>query len=104
MSFQFLEIIQAVQNLIKILFYFNSFHSEARADMTEMIFWWLHWQIYFKQIENIAMVNKFWIPFSQKLRKIILIVLAPNQGKLLAILGFVTGTYIEVLQIFISYM
>lgn len=33
MSFQFLEIIQAVQNLIKILFYFNSFHSEARADI-----------------------------------------------------------------------
>ena len=72
--------------------------------MTEMIFWRLLWQIYFKQIENIAMVNKFWIPFSQKLRKIILIVLAPNQGKLLAILGFVTGTYIEVLQILISYM
>ena len=38
MSFQFREIIQAVQNLIRILFYFNSFHSEARADMTEMIF------------------------------------------------------------------
>ena len=38
MSFQFLEIIQAVQNLIEILLYFNSFHSEARADMTEMIF------------------------------------------------------------------
>ena len=38
MSFQFLDIIQAVQNLIKILFYFNSFPSEARADMTEMIF------------------------------------------------------------------
>ena len=38
------------------------------------------------------MVNKFWILFSQQLRKIILMVLAPNQDKLLAILGFVTGT------------
>ena len=61
MSFQFLEIIQAVQNLIEILFYFNSFHSEARTDITEIIFWRLHWQIYFKQIENFAKFNNFWL-------------------------------------------